>query len=32
MRELDWWKLAEAAQSEEFDMAIGELSEAERDP
>jgi DNA-binding transcriptional LysR family regulator len=32
MRELDWWKLAEAAQSDEFDMAIGETSEAERDP
>ena len=30
LRELDWWKLADAALSDEFDLAIGELSEAER--
>ncbi len=32
IRELDWWKLADAALGEEFDLAIGEVSEAERDP
>lgn len=32
LRELDWWKLAEAVQSGEVDLAIGELSEANRIP
>jgi len=32
IRELDWWKLADAALDEEFDLAVGEVSEAERDP
>ena len=32
IRELDWWKLADAALGEEFDLAIGEVSEAEHDP
>lgn len=32
IRELDWWKLADAALGDEFDLAIGEASEAERDP
>ena len=32
LRELDWWKLSEAAQSGEVDIAIGELSEANKIP
>ena len=32
IRELDWWKLADAALGEEFDLTIGEVSEAEHDP
>jgi DNA-binding transcriptional LysR family regulator len=32
LRELDWWKLSEAVYSGEFDLAIGELSEANRNP
>lgn len=28
LRELDWWKLADAVQGGEFDLAIGEMSEA----
>ena len=31
LRELDWWKLSEAVHSGEFDLAIGELSEAEQE-
>ncbi len=32
LRELDWWKLAEAVKSGEVDLAIGELSEANKIP
>jgi len=32
LRELDWWKLADAVQSGEVDLAIGELSEASKIP
>jgi DNA-binding transcriptional LysR family regulator len=32
IREVDWWKLGDAALGEEFDLAIGEVSEAEQDP
>lgn len=32
LRELDWWKLSEAVYSGEFDLAIGELSEANKNP
>jgi DNA-binding transcriptional LysR family regulator len=32
LRELDWWKLADAVQSGEVDLALGELSEANRNP
>jgi DNA-binding transcriptional LysR family regulator len=32
LRELDWWKLSEAVQSGEVDLAIGELSEANKIP
>lgn len=32
LRELDWWTLADAALSDEFDLAIGELGEAKRNP
>lgn len=32
LRELDWWKLAEAVKSGEVDLAIGELSEASKIP
>jgi DNA-binding transcriptional LysR family regulator len=32
LRELDWWKLSEAVQSGEVDLAIGELSEANKMP
>jgi DNA-binding transcriptional LysR family regulator len=30
MREVDWWKLSDAVISGEFDLAIGELSEANK--
>jgi DNA-binding transcriptional LysR family regulator len=32
LRELDWWTLSDAVHSGEFDLAIGELSEANRNP
>jgi DNA-binding transcriptional LysR family regulator len=32
LRELDWWKLSEAVQSGEVDLAIGEMSEANKIP
>ena len=32
LRELDWWKLSDAVHSGEFDLAIGELSEANKNP
>lgn len=32
LRELDWWKLSEAVHSGEFDLAMGELSEANKNP
>jgi DNA-binding transcriptional LysR family regulator len=32
LRELDWWKLADAVQDGEFDLAIGEMSEANSFP
>lgn len=32
LRELDWWKLSDAVNSGEFDLAIGELSEANKNP
>jgi DNA-binding transcriptional LysR family regulator len=32
LRELDWWKLSEAVHSGEFDLALGELSEANKTP
>lgn len=32
LRELDWWKLSEAVHSGEFDIALGELSEAHKNP
>ena len=32
LRELDWWKLSEAVHDGEFDLAIGELSEANKNP
>lgn len=32
LRELDWWKLSEAIHSGEFDLAMGELSEANKNP
>lgn len=32
LRELDWWKLADAVQGGEFDLAIGEMSEANNYP
>jgi DNA-binding transcriptional LysR family regulator len=32
LREMDWWKLAEAALSDEFHMVIGERSEADQVP
>jgi DNA-binding transcriptional LysR family regulator len=32
LRELDWWKLSEAVQSGEVDLAIGEMSEANKLP
>lgn len=32
LRELDWWKLSEAVQKGEFDIAMGELSEANKNP
>ena len=32
LRELDWWKLSEAVHSGEFDIAMGELSEANKNP
>lgn len=32
LRELDWWKLADAVQSGEFDLAVGEMSEADNYP
>jgi DNA-binding transcriptional LysR family regulator len=32
LRELDWWKLSEAVQGGEVDIAIGELSEANKNP
>jgi DNA-binding transcriptional LysR family regulator len=30
LREFDWWKLADAALSDEFDLVVGEISDAER--
>lgn len=32
LRELDWWTLSDAVHSGEFDLAIGELSEANKNP
>lgn len=32
LRELDWWKLSDAVQSGEFELALGELSEAVKNP
>jgi DNA-binding transcriptional LysR family regulator len=32
LRELDWWKLSDAVDSGAFDLAIGELSEANKNP
>ena len=32
LRELDWWKLSEAVHNGTVDLAIGELSEANRNP
>jgi DNA-binding transcriptional LysR family regulator len=32
VRELDWWRLAAAVPGDEFELVIGECSEAERDP
>lgn len=32
LRELDWWKLSEAVHEGEFDLAFGELSEANKNP
>ena len=32
LRELDWWKLSDAVHDGEFDLAIGELSEANKNP
>ena len=32
LRELDWWKLSDAVHSGEFDLAMGELSEANKNP
>ena len=32
LRELDWWTLSDAVHSGEFDIAIGELSEANKNP
>jgi len=32
MREMDWWKLADAALGDEFDMVLGESGEIERIP
>jgi DNA-binding transcriptional LysR family regulator len=32
LRELDWWKLSDAVHSGEVDLAIGELSEANKNP
>ena len=32
LRELDWWTLSDAVDGGEFDLAIGELSEANKNP
>ena len=32
LRELDWWKLSDAVHMGEFDLAMGELSEANKNP
>ncbi|MCX7349633.1 MAG: LysR family transcriptional regulator [Alphaproteobacteria bacterium] len=32
LRELDWWTLSDAVHSGDFDLAIGELSEANKNP
>ena len=32
LRELDWWRLSDAVHAGDFDLAVGELSEAIRNP